>query len=65
MKNAILAGLLGVLMFTTVFVVYDCITPPASAEEVMVEGEEYGGPFRKFFQKRKQQRKRGEEMNQQ
>lgn len=52
MKNAILAGVFGVLMFTTAFVVYDHATVAAANEECAGECEEYGGPLRNLFKKR-------------
>ncbi len=55
MKKALLGCLLGVLMFTTVFVVYDSIVPTNEDNEVSVS-DDHGGPFRRFIQRRKQQR---------
>jgi hypothetical protein len=61
MKNAIIAVLLSVLIFTTLFVVCDHVaTAAVSNEEVMVGEGEYGGPIRKMFKKLKPRKRQRE-----
>lgn len=54
MKKMILTLLLGISVFTTAFVVYDQVA--TTSEETAISEGEYGGPFRRFFQKFRRQR---------
>jgi hypothetical protein len=52
MKKILFACLLGLLTFTTAFVVYENVAPTSSE----VCEDQYGGPIRRMFQHHRQRR---------